>query len=277
MSRTLIVHTGAIGDLIVALPTIAALSADSEIELAGHQDRLAIAVEAGVAAAAHSLDAIRFHTVFDAPSATLKGFMERFERAVVFMRDVDGSLRNGLRACGIRHAETHAGLPDADWTRHATEYYAQCLGVSLPGEFRLNIRPVGEPLDVVIHPGSGSARKNWPIANFRALAAELKACGRDVTWCVGPAELESGLDAKLEGDVLSCESLVELAGRLATARQFIGNDGGITHLAAALGVPTMAIFGSTAIPNVWAPRGEHVRVVTGVPWPDLKAVLLLSN
>lgn len=129
---------------------------------------------------------------------------------------------------------------------------------------------------MVVHPGSGSARKNWPIERFRALAEEHRACGRDVTWCIGPAEIESGLAAMLGDDVLRCESLVELAGRLATARRYIGNDGGITHLAAALGVPTVAIFGPTN-PRLWAPRGGHVRVVTGDPWPEVEEVFSLSS
>jgi ADP-heptose:LPS heptosyltransferase len=40
---------------------------------------------------------------------------------------------------------------------------------------------------------------------------------------------------------------------------YIGNDSGITHLAAAVGTPVLALFGPTN-PEVWAPRGPHVRV-----------------
>ena len=58
------------------------------------------------------------------------------------------------------------------------------------------------------------------------------------------------------------DNLYELAKWLASARLYIGNDSGITHLAAAVGTPVVAIFGPTD-PAVWAPRGERVAVVSG--------------
>ena len=75
-----------------------------------------------------------------------------------------------------------------------------------------------------------------------------------VRWCAGPEE-------QLE-DAVRIDNLYELGSWLATARLYIGNDSGITHLAAAVGVPVAAIFGPTD-PVVWAPRGDRVRVVSG--------------
>ncbi|HAX44810.1 MAG TPA: hypothetical protein DCY80_19905, partial [Solibacterales bacterium] len=54
--------------------------------------------------------------------------------------------------------------------------------------------------------------------------------------------------------------LAELIPYLATARAYLGNDSGPTHVAAALGLPTLALFGPTN-PKVWAPRGRRVRVM----------------
>ena len=104
----------------------------------------------------------------------------------------------------------------------------------------------------VIHPFSGSARKNWPLERFRELAARL---AMPVRWCAGPEEA-------LE-DAVRFENLYELACWLASARVYIGNDSGITHLAAAVGARVVAIFGPTD-PAVWAPRGERVSVIQGV-------------
>jgi len=60
-------------------------------------------------------------------------------------------------------------------------------------------------------------------------------------------------------------SLVQLASVLEGCRLFIGNDSGISHMAAALGLPTLAIFGPTDH-RVWSPRGEKVEVVRiGLP------------
>jgi len=75
-----------------------------------------------------------------------------------------------------------------------------------------------------------------------------------VRWSAGPEE-------NLEGAV-RIANLYELAGWLRSARVYIGNDSGITHLAAAAGAPVVAIFGPTD-PAVWAPRGDRVQLVAG--------------
>ena len=75
-----------------------------------------------------------------------------------------------------------------------------------------------------------------------------------VRWCAGPEEAIE--------DAVRFDNLYELACWLASARVYIGNDSGITHLAAAVGTPVVAIFGPTD-PTVWAPRGERVSVLSG--------------
>jgi ADP-heptose:LPS heptosyltransferase len=103
-----------------------------------------------------------------------------------------------------------------------------------------------------IHPFSGSAKKNWPLDHFRELARTLERT-MPVRWCAGPD------DPPLEGAV-RIDDLYDLACWLARARLYIGNDSGITHLAAAVGTPVLALYGPASDPAVWAPRGEHVRV-----------------
>ncbi len=101
----------------------------------------------------------------------------------------------------------------------------------------------------VIHPFSGGARKNWPLENFRRVAARLDM---PVKWTAGPEE-------KLENAVRFTD-LFELACWLSTARVYLGNDSGISHLAAAVGTPVVAIFLATD-PEIWAPRGPRVTVL----------------
>ena len=105
----------------------------------------------------------------------------------------------------------------------------------------------------VIHPFSGSPRKNWPLAKFRAARRPPR------TSHARPLVLRPD-DPPLPGAV-RIDDLWDLACWLARARIYIGNDSGVTHLAAAVGTPVLAIFGPTD-PSVWAPRGRHVRVVT---------------
>jgi heptosyltransferase III len=101
---------------------------------------------------------------------------------------------------------------------------------------------------VVIHPFASSPAKCWPMRNFQSVA---KALG-EVRWLAGPEEA-------LEGAV-RIDNLYELAGFLRRARLYIGNDSGITHLAAAVGTPVIAVFVASD-PAVWAPRGTHVEVL----------------
>jgi ADP-heptose:LPS heptosyltransferase len=133
---------------------------------------------------------------------------------------------------------------------HAVDFYLR--QVELPGGGAPRIEcPRQEGGFAVIHPFSGSPRKNWPLERFRELGPWL---GRrmPVEWCAGPGE-------PLEG-ARRFDDLSALACWLAQARLFVGNDSGIAHLAAAVGVPVVVLFGPTD-PSVWAPRGEVVRVV----------------
>ncbi len=70
--------------------------------------------------------------------------------------------------------------------------------------------------------------------------------------CVNPPIVLKGLD------------LLTVAGVLAQARLFVGQDSGVTHMAGLMGVRTVALFGPTD-PARWAPRGTHVTVVQGAP------------
>jgi heptosyltransferase III len=109
---------------------------------------------------------------------------------------------------------------------------------------------------VILHPFSGSARKNWPLPLFQQLALDLNA-DADVVWCASP---EDPLPSHLRANALQHESLPELTSDLQTANLYVGNDSGITHLAAMLGVPVLALFGPMD-PAVWAPRGSRVHIV----------------
>ncbi len=268
---TLMIHTGGIGDFLLAYPTIAALAEDGPVTLAGNHNRLALAVSGGVAEAAHDLSALDFQSVFAEPSDRFLSFAQPFDRVVVWMNDADNAIAEAFRRAGVADVHVFPGLPPDTWSCHASEYYRACLGVPNNGAAVLRVEPSGPPLDVVIHPGSGSTRKNAPMDELLAWAGEIRRAGRRITWCVGPAERERLSDDDLAqlveaaGDsanpFLECGSLVELAQRLASARLYLGNDSGITHLTAALGIPTVAVFRCTD-PAIWAPQGDHVTVVT---------------
>ena len=144
-----------------------------------------------------------------------------------------------------------SALPSPAESLHAADFFLRQVGGKGTAIPRIQC-PRAERQDfAAIHPFSGSARKNWPLERFRELSNRLPY---PVRWSAGPQE-------QLDGAV-RLESLYDLACWLAAARVYIGNDSGITHLAAAVGIPVVAIFGPTD-PAVWAPRGARVRVIAG--------------
>lgn len=269
MSRTLVVHTGGIGDFLLAAPALAELARQTAIDLLGRTDRLALGVAMGFARATHELDAADFHRVFQTPSARLTAFCAGFDEAIVWMRDEDGVIQRGLESAGIPRVQCFPGLPPDDWGRHASAYYAECLQVDIEATPRIGmLAETGPPL--LVHPGSGGRHKNWPLDEFVKVVRHLSTRERPVGWILGPAE--EGITPPAGAHLIYRQSLVGLARQLAGARLYIGNDSGITHLAAVAGCPTVAVFGPTN-PVVWGPRGCHVRVVHASPWPVPEQVL----
>jgi len=247
--RRLLIRPGAIGDVILSLPAMEYLRADY-LE---------------VWAPSRSLPLIRFADRVDSIAATgldLAGLPDREPRPRLLerLRSFDsiiswyGANREEFREWA-RHSELPFefldALPGGAGPRpaHAADFYlrqAGGTGLALP---RIECNAV--PSDyAVIHPFSGSPKKNWPLERFRELARRIEP----VRWCAGPEE-------ELEGAV-RFDDLYDLACWLASARVYIGNDSGITHLAAAVGTPVVALFGPTD-PSVWGPRGPRVRIVKG--------------
>jgi heptosyltransferase-3 len=118
-----------------------------------------------------------------------------------------------------------------------------------------------EPEFLAVHPGSGSPRKNWPAQRFGAFA-ELLCARRPWLLIEGPADAEAAAPAALLPSVVRARELPPrvLGAVLARAGLYVGNDSGISHLAAAWGAPVLALFGPTD-PAQWAPVGPRVRVV----------------
>jgi ADP-heptose:LPS heptosyltransferase len=148
-------------------------------------------------------------------------------------------------------------LPDRDSVLHATDFYLRQVSGGEGAIPRLACA-AGDGGYVAIHPFSGSAKKNWPFERYRQLAAAL-AQEMPALWIVDPGQpqIAGAASAPL------FEDLYELASWIARARLYVGNDSGITHLAAAAGTRVLALYGPTD-PAIWAPRGPNVRVIAPV-------------
>lgn len=115
----------------------------------------------------------------------------------------------------------------------------------------------------VLLPGGPWATKRWPLPRWLELAQRLGALGRTCVALGGPGD-EAVLDALRAAGVDALPADLELrsaAAHLAGAPWVVGHDSGLTHVAAALGRPTVVLFGPTRVSR-WAPRGPHVRVVS---------------
>lgn len=272
--KTLSIFTGGIGDCLLAGPAFRFVHQQGTLDLAGNPERLALIQAAKACNAIYDLDRIEFHSLFSEPSSRLKTFVREYNRVIVWMRD-DGAIEQALRKIDVRDVQVHPGIPSDDWTLHASAYYLNRIGTKADGRpLRIPQKkfaaPAQQKYDVIIHPGSGSPKKNWPIENFIAVAEHLQRKGGRVSWTRGPAEADLCYPANAE--IVEVENAMDLAKNLAAADRFIGNDSGITHLAAAVGCKTTAVFGPTN-PAIWAPLGDHVTVVSGTPWPSLANAL----
>ena len=121
----------------------------------------------------------------------------------------------------------------------------------------------------VIAPGSGSLSKCWSFENYIGLAKQLSLDGFKIIFLLGPAELERFSSAVLRqlGDTAPCVSglsLTEVLQLLSASYSFVGNDSGITHLAGALGVKTIAVFGPTSA-DIYSPCGPNVHAFQMTP------------
>ncbi len=252
--RTLAIRPGAIGDLILSLPALECLKCKYlEVWTAGANVALVRFANRVRAIGSTGIDLLG---VAEPPPSLLPD-LRSFDRIVSWYGSNRPDFVELTRSLGLP-VEFLPALPPEDSACHAVDFYLRQvagLGAVRPesGDGIPRIPCPGSPANfAVIHPFSGSPKKNWPLAKFRALARGLERV-MPVEWCAGPD------DPPLTGAV-RMDDLYELACWLSRARLYVGNDSGITHLAAAAGAPVLAVFGPTD-PLVWAPRGPHVRVV----------------
>jgi|SRR5579871_157639 len=244
--RRLVIRPGAIGDLIVSLPALESLRGDYlEVWVASPNRPLIRFADRVRAISSTGLDLLG---VTGSPSLLIEQ-LRGFDEIVSWYGSNRPEFREFVQSLDLPFA-FHRALPPNACGIHAVDFYLEQVGCPAGAIPRIYCGSERENF-AVIHPFSGSPRKNWPLEKFRALARGLERT-MPVRWCAGPE------DPPLAGAVY-IEDLYELACWLARARLYVGNDSGITHLAAAACAPVLALFGPTD-PAVWGPRGPNVRI-----------------
>jgi len=252
--KQLVVFFGAIGDTILIAPAIKKLAEKGDVFVVGYKERIALLEKVGWVKKTYSPDDVDFASFFTSPSEQLRNFLMEFDIAYFFMRDGDIFVK-AARNMGVQNVYAFAGTPPDDWKRHASDYYLHCFGLPSYKDFILPIKTEWKHREIIIHPGSGSPKKNMSTEFFIELTNKLLESNLPVRWCLGPAE--ENISVPQTVPTLPQMELVKLAEFLAGASVYIGNDSGISHLAGAIGIKTVVLFHSTN-PEIWKPLGPHV-------------------
>jgi ADP-heptose:LPS heptosyltransferase len=194
----------------------------------------------------------------------VKSGLQSFDSIVSWYGANRPEFRDALVSLGVE-CHFHAALPAKDRCEHVTDFFAGQVGGPQGLLPRIKVEPCGHRDAIVLHPFSGSPRKNWALNLYRELAMRLPF---RTEWTAGPEE-------ELP-EAVRFPSLAELGSWIQAARLYIGNDSGITHLAAAVGVPTLALFGSSS-PRNWEPRGDHVTVLHTASLQNLDVQMVIET
>jgi len=286
--KILVVRGGAIGDFILTLPALSALRKqfpDTRLEVLGYPHIAQLAKAGGLVDDVRPIEARALAAFFARNSdlsPALASYFAGFAIIISYLYDPDDLFQENIRRCSDAQFIRGPHRPDENLRRHATEVFLQPLErlaiFSTDTAPRLELAaqtahtngnghatlPPGRWL--AAHPGSGSDHKNWPERKWAELFPSLLAQTEiNLLLIGGEAEgdkLPRLAEALPPGRVKVARNLplAELARLLQRCQAFIGHDSGITHLAAALDLPGLVLWGYS-VEHIWRPRSERLLLV----------------
>ncbi|MBN1918163.1 MAG: glycosyltransferase family 9 protein [Verrucomicrobia bacterium] len=312
--RVLVLRSGAIGDFVVTLPVLQWLrliEPRSVIDLACHPRVAPLAH--GLVSRWRDIESTVFLPLYHdshVEDPVLQGFLGNYDLVLSFLgSDTTPAQRlrelTSERAACIdpipRHNGLHVTASFFEQMRLAglrtpdTDEAAHILPVIQPDEDRHRLAAAlldelgpgaGRTL-IALHPGSGSPRKNAPAGVLAEVCAWLiealeDAADRTPALVFVKGEADEEAVARLFEHIDPATPLVEthdlgvLAAVLERCALFVGHDSGVSHIAAAVGTPTVAVFVSTD-PRVWAPRGVSVALAEPTSTSIRAAVVSLAE
>jgi heptosyltransferase-2 len=277
VKRILVIRGGAIGDFILTLPAIRLLREafpSAHLEILGYKHILALAEMSGYADATRSIEYGPLASFFSGDGTLAPELVEyfaSFQQVVSYLFDPDQIFAANLKCAGVRNflagpgkmiGQEHAAWQLARPLETLALYLQDPAARIVPNE----MREVDLGL-LAIHPGSGSEAKNWPLERFVSLAGSFLRQGKERKLLLIGGEADEDRLTELEKSLPNERvrmakdlSLPALANRLQNCGRFIGHDSGISHLAAAVGTPSLLLFGPTD-PAIWAPPNPQVRIL----------------
>jgi heptosyltransferase-3 len=271
--RFIVLRGGALGDLLLTVPVLQALrksDLSSWIELIAPFPA-ALLAQFGGADSVRNLDSAAFLSLFSDDGALSEELEKKFSKTdcvLSYLSDRGGSIRAKIERSGCRFIPGPFRL-----NQHRIPATIQLIEplrflglVDVDPVPRLVLSSKNRSNRLAFHVGSGSPAKNWFADRWAQLMAKLEERFAELILISGEADETPTAQflAKYQSPKLKLKSnlpILDLAHELAVARFFIGHDSGISHLAAALGVPTVALFGPTDA-VIWRPNGGHAEVVS---------------
>lgn len=289
--RTVVIlHAGGLGDLLLAVPAIRSLRERfprHQLLLCGQEQAAELLGECDLVDQWLPMQTTACTALFAGATPedpVLSDWLSRCELAVAWISDDAGALAASLRRFGASAAIVQSPFASTLTSVHQGDRFLEILGdraahaspaaLALPSTLRaeanaylaesrvLRKRPLA-----LVHPGSGSRHKCVKPAVLLPVLDGLEGQGLEPVLLEGPADhemVERLLKQRAAPPVLRGLSVRLLAGLLSHADLFLGHDSGVTHLAALVGTPTVALFGPTD-PARWAPRGPTVTVIQEKP------------
>jgi heptosyltransferase-3 len=290
--KILVIRGGAIGDFILTLPAIAALRRqfpEAHLEVLGYPHIIQLAQAGGLVDRVQSIEARALAGFFarrGALEAELADYFSEFDIILSYLYDPDDIFRTNIARCSTAQFIVGPYRPNEAEKVHATKVYLQPLErlAIFDADHRPHLKIAADSSlshvatkgniwngqdarsTLALHPGSGSERKNWPEEKWADLLQHLvNSTDFDLLLIGGEAEGErlQRLAAALppmRTQVAQSRALADLARMLQASAAFIGHDSGISHLAAAVGLPCVILWANT-IEEIWRPPQEKVVIL----------------
>ncbi len=289
--RTLIIHQGALGDFLLALPVLEGmvrLEPAMQMDFCARAELVALIAGRSCVGRVHPADSAALAPFFHEDlwrKAAIPPFVETAGQVFILGQRGSRPLAERLAARLPRPVHWIQSFPGPEQVRPVSEFILEQFRAAgwnmtlTPPRLSIDdsdLAAVRQWLDsrcgnagsrpVLLHPGSGGRGKIWPLARWWELMKWLGVrCRQPVCLSLGPADEHLRSFARearnrLDVHLLEPLELPRLAAFLSRCLFYVGNDSGVSHLAAVVGVPTVAIFGLTDS-RVWGPVGDHVHIV----------------
>ena len=276
-SNVCVIFPGALGDFVCFLPALQALTKSARVVLYSHSAFAEIAPSGVTVRSIESAEISRMFVAGMGLNTGQENCFRNYAALYSWLGSQQPEFVQQLHAATNDRARIFPFRPPPGEIIHQADYYRRCIAAPPAHEPIIRTRAeanlwredfwrkhgLSQRRILVVAPGSGARAKNWPQEFFVAVAEWWRSrMGGVVILLLGPVEQEKGGvdDLRRHSLVAGGLSLSQAAALLAAGDIYLGNDSGVTHLAAALGVPTVALFGPSD-PRQWAPRGQQVAVV----------------